>query len=152
MLQVIDCHYYGQDHEWSYELTEEGAEFDGWGRGQMKYRRCIRCGVVEYLEFKDGKTGTRTDIRAMLGETWDQEPYFEGTAPQTTEEERRTSWAEIHDQWLVSIGKGEFKPIKVEHTPVEPAYINSSDANLTKDNRCRICGMLWYTCLCSHDD
>jgi hypothetical protein len=32
-----------------------------------------------------------------------------------------------------------------------PAYIDASEENLD-DGHCRLCRMVWYSCLCSHDD
>lgn len=34
----------------------------------------------------------------------------------------------------------------------EPAYLNSNDENLEDGKYCRFCGMIWYNCLCSHNN
>jgi len=39
-----------------------------------------------------------------------------------------------------------------KQSPPEPAYINASDDNLDDQGCCRLCGMVWYNCLCGHDD
>jgi hypothetical protein len=43
---------------------------------------------------------------------------------------------------------------KIHTVPIkkyEPAYINASEENLN-NGHCRICMMIWYNCLCSHDN
>ena len=44
--------------------------------------------------------------------------------------------------------------IVANEEPIEfykPAYQDSSPNNLTADSKCRICNMIWYNCLCSHE-
>lgn len=33
----------------------------------------------------------------------------------------------------------------------KPAYIDASEKNLN-EGHCRFCSMVWYNCLCSHED
>ena len=57
-----DCALEGKTHTFAH-ITELGF-FETYGKGIMKYRECMNCGVVEYSVFI-AEDGTEIDIDAI---------------------------------------------------------------------------------------
>lgn len=56
---------------------------------------------------------------------------------------------------LIEINSLYYNPLNNEvngDSIVRPAYEDASKENLDNEGRCRLCGMVWYNCLCAHEN
>jgi hypothetical protein len=60
-VKRVDCANKMPPEDHNFILEEEFGYFEGYGRGTMKYRKCLKCGLIEYSLFT-GTDGTTEDI------------------------------------------------------------------------------------------
>jgi hypothetical protein len=75
--RVINCEMEQppQEHEWTVEV--DFGHWPSYGDGTMKYRKCLKCGYIEYSLFTD-VSGVETDIDSLYRASFNAPLIFVG--------------------------------------------------------------------------
>lgn len=70
MSRVVNCDLTSIPHDWLEETVY--GDFEYYGEGSMKQKRCTRCQTIEYIEFTSIIDDITVSIKPQIDEDFEQ--------------------------------------------------------------------------------